>query len=190
MELIKIRQQPGGPKTKPSYALDIFRKVYQAEGVRGLYRGMTSTVLREIPAFGVYFVTYEYLCRTFAALKGSPHCPTYGLLVAGGCAGCSSWLANYPIDVIKTRYQVDGDFRGGQYHYRYNGYMDCIRQSLSEGGYRVLFRGLGPTLSRAFVVNAATFPVYTLCIRYLKPRETEEEMRTTLERSTMLAQRE
>ena len=195
MELVKIRMQSQGEgqkyRSKRIYAsaFDCLQKIYQAEGIRGVYRGMGATTVRELPAFGVYFVTYEYLCRQFTP-KETKICPTYGLLIAGGSAGCASWLSNYPIDVLKTRIQKDGVYKDGKFHYEYRGYMDCIRQSVAQDGYAVFFRGLSPTLARAFVTNAATFPVYTLCIRYMRPDETEEERREALERCTMIAQHE
>ncbi|XP_067943458.1 mitochondrial basic amino acids transporter-like [Watersipora subatra] len=193
MELVKIRMQSQGEgerhinKKVYTSALDCGRKIYQAEGIRGIYRGLTATTLRELPAFGVYFATYEYLCRLFSP-NGSKDSPTYVLLMAGGVAGCSSWFSNYPIDVLKTRIQKDGLYVDGKFHYKYSGYIDCIRHSVAQDGYSVFFRGLSPTLTRAFVTNAATFPVYTLCIRYMRPNDGEAEHREGLERCTMIAQ--
>ena len=195
MELVKIRMQSQGEGQKQgsqrvySSAFDCLKKIYQAEGVRGVYRGMGATVARELPAFGVYFATYEALCRLFTP-ETAKYCPTYGLLIAGGVAGCCSWLSNYPIDVLKTRIQQDGRYVNGKFYYKYTGYVDCVKQTLAEGGYRVFFRGLAPTLSRAFVTNAATFPVYTLCIRYLRPGDEEGAHREGLETCTMIAQHE
>lgn len=196
MELAKIRMQSEGegklPGSNLTYtsAADCIKKVYAAEGIRGVYKGMGITVVRELPSFGVYFVSYEYLCRGFTP-EGTHHCPTHALLLAGGVAGCNSWLCSYPLDVLKTRIQQDGRYIDGKFYYNYKGYMDCIRKSVAQDGYRAFVKGLNPTLARAFVTNAATFPVYTLCVRYLRPGQLDDdETRETLERISMIAQHE
>jgi solute carrier family 25 (mitochondrial carnitine/acylcarnitine transporter), member 20/29 len=39
--------------------VDVLRQRHRALGVRGCYRGMTATLLRETPSYGAYFVAYE-----------------------------------------------------------------------------------------------------------------------------------
>ena len=196
MELTKIQLQSQGEGVKQvskrtyNNIVDCLKKIYRAEGIRGLYRGMGVTVIREVPAYGIYFTTYEYFCRLFTP-EHARFCPAYGLLAAGGIAGFLSWLPPiYSLDVLKTRIQQDGRFVNGRLQYKYTSYMHCIRQSLTYGGYRVFLRGLQPTLARAFVTNAAIFPVYTLCIRYLRPGDEDGAHREGLETCTIIAQRE
>ena len=39
-------------------------KIYRHEnGLRGVFRGLNLTILREGPSFAVYFSSYEYLCK-------------------------------------------------------------------------------------------------------------------------------
>lgn len=175
MELVKTKLQDAekglsrDSKSVYSGAADCLKKIYHAEGLRGVGRGFNITVIREIPAFGIYFVSYEYMTRKFTP-EGAKHCPMIGLLMAGGLAGCCSWFSNYPVDVIKTRIQADGVYMDGKFHYKYTGYKDCVKKSLAEEGWSFLYRGLTPTLLRAFPTNAATFTVVTLALRYLQPQ--------------------
>jgi len=78
--------------------------------------GMLATIVREVPSFGTYFVTYEMFCRWFTP-EEVQLCSTAGLLLAGGLAGCSAWLISYPIDVVKSRIQADGVFHNGEYEF-------------------------------------------------------------------------
>ncbi|PIO70531.1 hypothetical protein TELCIR_07613 [Teladorsagia circumcincta] len=110
-------------------------------------RGFLATLLRDCPAFGIYFASYEYMSRKMSKDGKMESLTGPQLLLAGGGAGMLSWLFNYPTDVIKTRFQTT----------YYPSYMDCIRSTYAEGGYRVFFTGLGSTLLRAFPSNAATF---------------------------------
>lgn len=158
VELIKIRlqlqhQSNCGPV---SLAKTILRK----QGLKGLYKGLTITVLRDAPAHGLYFWTYEYVRERL-----HPGCRKTGeenlrtMLVAGGLAGVASWVACYPLDVVKTRLQ--------QGHGAYEGIADCFRKSVKQEGYRVLWRGLGTAVARAFVVNGAIFAAYEVALRCL-----------------------
>lgn len=164
MELAKTRMQTQGQGEKitllkdggkPNGSLlytgpwDCLRKIYKAEGIVGVNRGMVLTLIREVPSFGVYFVVYEYICRKFDTKKDVP-LSTSVLLFAGGIAGQLSWLSTYPADVVKSRIQND-------VANEYSSAMDCVRKSYAQEGYRCFFRGLNATLIRAFPMNGATF---------------------------------
>ncbi|XP_051148042.1 mitochondrial arginine transporter BAC2 [Andrographis paniculata] len=152
IELVKIRQQLHPPS--PGGAL---RQILQSHGSRGLFRGLAATVLRDAPGHGMYFWAYEYLRERL-----HPGCRKHGgeslttTVVAGGTAGAASWLVCYPVDVLKTRIQAAGP---------YTGMVDCCRKSVASEGYSVLWRGLGTTLGRAFVVNGVVFTAYETAVR-------------------------
>lgn len=69
------------------------------------------TVLREAQAYGVWFLTYEYLMQHDVArrnLKGRQEVEAYRLAFYGGIAGEALWLGSYPFDVVKSKMQTDG----------------------------------------------------------------------------------
>ena len=140
--------------------IDCIRKIHKTEGIRGVFRGFTLTCFRETPSFGVYFLSYEWLCKKFEPFDQSP-LGAVATLVAGGMAGMCSWFSTYPIDVIKSRIQAD---MTGQY----SGFFDCCKQSVKESGPMVFTRGLCSTLLRAFPVNAATFGTVAYVLRFFK----------------------
>lgn len=56
MELVKLRLQIQGSEgnhVKPKYSgvLDCGMKIYEKQGVRGLYRGTMATLIRDIPGY-------------------------------------------------------------------------------------------------------------------------------------------
>lgn len=174
MELAKIRMQMEGvgeiEKSKyKNYngSINALQKVFRTEGVSGLYRGFSATFLRDSPAFGVYFVTYEASCRQFAKLNEYGYVGIGQLLIAGGLGGVASWCATYPLDVVKSRLQADGINSIS----KYSGVVDVMKQTYSEEGVRGFYRGLGITLIRAFPVNAATFTGVALSLRLLNTDE-------------------
>lgn len=103
MEMVKtrIQIQSGNQYKSP---MDCLSHIYKTEGFRGVFRGLNITLLREGPGFGSYFVAYEYLTRR----ESTEPISTFHMLMAGGTAGALSWLLAYPVDVIKSRIQVDG----------------------------------------------------------------------------------
>lgn len=153
MELAKTRIQIQGYGSP----IKCLRDIHAVEGFRGVFKGLGITVIREVPAFSSYFVTYELLTRN------SDNAPvsTLRTLLAGGLAGTASWVLTYPIDVIKSRLQVDG--MSGQS--KYTGALDCLKKSISAEGYGFLSRGLTSTIVRAFPTNAACFTVVTWTFR-------------------------
>lgn len=157
IELAKTRVQIAGDSTGP---LECIRNIFKTEGFRGVFRGLGITIVREIPAFSSYFITYEYLTRN----ENNAPISTSKMLLGGGLAGVVSWTVTYPVDVLKSRLQVDGmtDCRN------YTSSMDCLRKSVAAEGYGFLFRGLTPTLVRAFPVNAACFTVVTWTMRLIQ----------------------
>lgn len=160
VELVKIRLQAEG-KRAAAGPVSLAKSILRKEGLRGMFRGLTITLLRDAPAHGVYFWTYEYVREAL-----HPGCRRSGdeslrtMLVSGGLAGVASWGCCYPLDVVKTRLQADR--RGA-----YLGIVDCFRKSVQRDGYAVLSRGLGTALSRAFLVNGAIFSAYEISLRFI-----------------------
>ncbi|XP_054166327.1 mitochondrial basic amino acids transporter-like [Oppia nitens] len=155
IELIKTRAQ-----LRSMSVMDCLRETIRKEGcMRGLYRGFGATIVRDVPAFATYFACYELLLKLAAnngrgGRRETTTTPsTWMLLMAGGTAGAVSWLAIYPLDVIKSRIQAD--------NHTYRSMGQCIRRSLADDGFNVFVRGVTPTLVRAFPTNATTFAVVT-----------------------------
>ncbi|XP_069821602.1 solute carrier family 25 member 45 isoform X2 [Dendropsophus ebraccatus] len=127
--------------------------ILKTEGITGLYRGSTALLLRDVPTIGLYFLTYEVLCKWMTSNGKTPD--PWTMLFAGGCAGTVGWAAANPMDVIKSRLQMDGI-----QSVQYRGILDCISKSIRQEGFRVLCKGLTANSIRAFPVNAVTFLSY------------------------------
>lgn len=107
------------------------------------------------------------VCHLWSCSRhGAPRCRPQGLsskdelsffdlLLAGGLGGTAFWLACYPLDVIKSKLQVDSYTNP-----RYKGIIDCGRQVAASEGVKGLFRGFMPALARSFPANAVCFAVY------------------------------
>ncbi len=171
-ELVKTKLQMQGKGRKLTQdqrlyksSLDCLVKIYRQDGIRGCYRGMVSTMIRDIPGYGFYFWLYNVFCRMFTRKDQLvSDLGSLQLFMAGGLAGMVSWGAFYPCDVIKSRIQAHGIAPTGKY--RSN--MQCLRTSIQQDGYRVLSRGISVCILRAFPVNAVTFLTVETILRIIE----------------------
>lgn len=189
MELAKTRVQVQGIDTKYNHiffytlkeksvlkyhgSLHCFKKVLQTEGLRGCFRGMSVTLLRDTPAFASYFGSFYVLCDWLTPEGSSVHqLSPMRLLVAGGLGGTVSWILTYPIDVIKSRYQADGV--GPKPNYK--GVLDCFKQTYAAEGLAGFTRGMTATILRAFPVNATTLTVVTITLRFARDMHDQPQL--------------
>lgn len=145
------------------------RIIFQNQGITGLFRGWWLTIFREVPQFGIYFCTFDLIQEGIAKFTGrSPdNLTVVQNSLAGGVTGVVTWCW-YPVDVIKSRFQSDGAIG---YPKQYKGIFDCVSQSVKADGWKVLWRGLQPTLFRGFLNGFATFPVVVAIKRNWPQRE-------------------
>ena len=155
---IRLQTQPHGAARLYNGPLDCMRKLSAHEGVlRGLYRGTAVTFLREAQAYGVWFLSFEYLMNLDAKRNNYARSDisTPKIALYGGLAGEMLWLSSYPFDVIKSKMQTDG-FGKDQ---KYKSMRDAFRQTWVKEGMRGYWRGIVPTLVRAMPVSGGTFAV-------------------------------
>jgi len=162
-EVIKCGMQISTTKAHSSSwveTVDEVQRIHRREGFRGFYKGFNVTACREIPSMGLYFLTYKK-CR-----EGLSSCRyisnDVAIAVAGGCAGCASWIAIYPLDVIKTNIQLT-PFASSNSTPRRNAVQVALTM-YRKHGLSVFYRGVGVCTLRAIPVNCVTFYVY----EYLK----------------------
>jgi len=168
-ELVKIKMQVLKDKRNAPFKGSFSCAVYmlRTNGPKSLLRGFTATIIRDVPGYIAYFLSYQ-ICKdkfvgncTAKIWEQSPH-QLVGQLGAGAVAGVVGWLPGYPFEVIKTRIQAE----------QYNSIRSCIVGSIKKDGYQVFTRGLALTLFRAVPVNATTFLVYETLMDVLgKKRE-------------------
>lgn len=76
-------------------------EIYRQEGVVGLFRGHSATVLRVFPYAGIKFLAYEQI-RSIIIPKRDYETPVRRLL-SGSLAGATSVFFTYPLEVIRVR---------------------------------------------------------------------------------------
>lgn len=164
VEQLRILSQSS--KTKRTLTSTV-KQIYGSEGLRGIYRGFNITLLREIQAYGVWFLTYELLIQYVQKARGyksRDDISTPELLGSGATAGLALWLSSYPLDVIKSNIQSDGFGASSKYNGRI---WYTTKQIWAAGGARGFWKGLAPCLLRAVPCSAGTFASVELALRLM-----------------------
>ncbi|CAI0451283.1 unnamed protein product [Linum tenue] len=112
LDVIKTRLQVHGlpvaahSSGRGSAIVTILQSIVKTEGVRGLYRGLSPTILAILPNWAVYFTVYEKLKGLFLTNGDESGQLTVGrnMIVAAG-AGAATAITTNPLWVVKTRLQ-------------------------------------------------------------------------------------
>lgn len=145
------------------------KDIHQQGGVRGFFSGFGATAIRDGPYAGMYVSIYEMLKRRLGSLASSARPSVEGqqgmapsvassvnfasAILAG--AACSA-ISN-PIDVCKTRIQLQPD--------RYRNLFHAGYKMMTEEGFHSLWRGLGLRMSRKALSSALSWTIYEELIR-------------------------
>jgi len=164
--LLQIQQSAAEAKYKGP--VDCGKQLYREGGIRSIYKGTAATLLRDVPASGVYYMSYEMMQQMLIPEGGSRSDLSLGRTIfAGGMAGIFNWLVALPPDVLKSRLQTAP---AGMYP---NGIRGVFAEMYAKEGIRALYKGATPILLRAFPANAACFLGYELAMRFLNWAEAQ-----------------
>lgn len=140
-------------------------QVVQHEGVLALWKGLTTTVLRDSLGVACYFLGYDFARERLSKIQALQGQDTAVLLTAGAFGGISFWAIALPFDTVKSLIQVDGT-RGN-----YTGLVASTTRLVREHGMSHLFRGWQAAFSRGIPGAAITFWAFDRTSRYLNDRE-------------------
>ncbi|XP_050498350.1 mitochondrial uncoupling protein 4-like [Diabrotica virgifera virgifera] len=125
---------------------DAFIKIYDAGGIRGLWKGWVPSVQRAALVTLGDLATYD-LSKRF--LQKHTNLPDEWLLhaLSSCCAGFAAAILSTPADLIKSRVMnqpTDSQGRGTLY----KGAVDCLMKAIKEEGFMTMYKGFLPTWIR------------------------------------------
>ncbi|KAM8954739.1 solute carrier family 25 member 33 isoform 2-T2 [Lycaon pictus] len=155
--------------SKQMNTLQCARYVYQTEGIRGFYRGLTASyagISETIICFAIYESLKKYLKEAplASSTNGTEKNSTnfFGLMAAAAISkGCASCIA-YPHEVIRTRLREEGT--------KYKSFVQTARLVFREEGYLAFYRGLFAQLIRQIPNTAIVLSTYELIVYLLEDR--------------------
>ncbi|WCJ30258.1 Mitochondrial substrate carrier family protein [Euphorbia peplus] len=132
---------------------EVFNNIMQTDGWKGLFRGNLVNVIRVAPSKAIELFAYDTVNKNLSSKPGEqPKLPIPASLIAGACAGVTSTLCTYPLELVKTRLTIQ---RGA-----YNGIVDAFVKILREEGPAELYRGLAPSLIGVIPYAATNYFAY------------------------------
>lgn len=166
IELIKCQLQMQGYLKKVSNPyfsgpISLISDTFKKSGLKGLYKGHTGTLLREISGgvawFGVYELSIKKLIEHSANCTKKSDLSPLKVMGAGALAGMSYNAALYPADVVKSRMQSGLHPNRGFFYSA----LDIYR---NHGGL-FFFRGFGLTIARSAPSSGIIFLTYEAMTR-------------------------
>ncbi|KAL1198918.1 Mitochondrial thiamine diphosphate carrier 2 [Cardamine amara subsp. amara] len=178
-----ILASQGEPKVYPTMR-SAFVDIIKSRGVKGLYNGLTPTLVEIVPYAGLQFGTYDMFKRWMMdwnrhilssknPINVDTNLSSFQLFVCGLGAGTSAKLVCHPLDVVKKRFQIEGLQRHPRYGARverraYRNMLDGLRQILLSEGWHGLYKGIVPSTVKAAPAGAVTFVAYEFTSDWLE----------------------
>ncbi|XP_074311856.1 mitochondrial thiamine diphosphate carrier 2-like [Silene latifolia] len=177
-----ILASQGEPKVYPNMR-SAFVGIFNTRGLRGLYAGLSPTLIEIIPYAGLQFGTYDTFKRqTMAWNKSRPgggnsspdgSLSSFQLFLCGLAAGTCAKAVCHPMDVIKKRFQVEGLRRHTRYgasveEGAYKNMYDAFVRILQAEGWGGLYKGIVPSIIKAAPAGAVTFVAYEFSSEWLE----------------------
>jgi hypothetical protein len=117
MEIVKIQMQTSKTVITPT-------QIIQRLSLKGLYKGTTATLMRDVP-FSMLFFSLVSIFKSIGTTEGE-RTPLNVVFASGITAGAVSAALVTPMDVVKTKLQIHPELGGTVY----NGQLDCYKYCL------------------------------------------------------------
>ncbi|XP_066311913.1 nicotinamide adenine dinucleotide transporter 2, mitochondrial-like isoform X1 [Miscanthus floridulus] len=175
LDVIKTRLQVYGLPSNFSGApppgrviISGFQQILKNEGLPGLYRGLSPTIVALFPTWAVTFSVYNHMKGVLHSKdSNNGELSVQANVLAASCAGIATATATNPLWVVKTRLQTQG-MRPGVVPYQ--SILSALQRIAKEEGIRGLYSGLLPSLVGVAHV-AIQLPVYEKVKLYFARRD-------------------
>jgi len=151
-EVVKIRFQVSGAKQRYSSAYNAYTTIGRVEGVKGLWRGWSTNVLRLSVVNCTEIVVYDVI-KSYVLYRNWMQDKTPLHLISALYAGFITVTIASPIDVVKTRYM--NSTTGS-----YTSPIHCAMQMLKQNGPSAFYKGFIPAFTRLGSWSVAFFVTY------------------------------
>jgi len=152
LDLTKVRLQASGEKSM----IGSLKKTVRTAGVRGLFDGISGTLLRQMSYSLCRFWAYDESKKIVAPGKNPA---AWRLALAGSMAGGIAGIVGNPAEAIMVRMQ--GDFaKPPEKRLNYKHCFDGLYKMIRDEGPGSLTRGMTPNVVRAILTNASQLASY------------------------------
>lgn len=166
VEIAKQRKQGNLVKSGVS-SFEILYQAFKQEGLRkGVYRGFSTTILREVPFSLIQFPCWEFLKSQWEPYTGLPLSPVSVAICGAFSGGLAAGLTT-PLDVLKTRIMLA---EAGSKH---TSVTKLAKTIYREKGIRGFFAGFVPRVMWITLGGAIFFGFYDFTTRLIQRDDVE-----------------
>jgi hypothetical protein len=151
-ELIKTNLQT----TKNDKPIQIIKNLYNKKGIKGLYRGFSTTAIRQCTNQGFNFSIYYKLRSIFIKENEKPD--IFKIVISSLFSSSIGPILTSPVDTLKTRFMNP--------NYNYNSIYNATKEIIKNEGIRSFYKGIGFRLIRVCGGQAITFCVVENLLYY------------------------
>nr|XP_004665921.1 kidney mitochondrial carrier protein 1 isoform X1 [Jaculus jaculus]XP_045001253.1 kidney mitochondrial carrier protein 1 isoform X1 [Jaculus jaculus] len=157
-DVLKIRMQAQSFAAGQGGMIGSFLNIYQQEGIRGLWKGVSLTAQRAAIVVGVELPVYD-ITKKHLILSGLMGDTVYTHFLSSFTCGLVGALASNPVDVVRTRMMNQRVLRDDKCS-GYKGTLDCLLQTWKNEGFLALYKGFWPNWLRLGPWNIIFFVTY------------------------------
>ncbi|EGC28894.1 hypothetical protein DICPUDRAFT_85047 [Dictyostelium purpureum] len=154
LERVKILYQIKSELYSINSIFGSISKIVENEGIKGLWRGNSATILRVFPYAAVQFLSYDSIRKHLITDQKS----SFQSFLAGSSAGGISVIATYPLDLTRARLAIEID------RTKYNKPHQLLIKTFRAEGFKGIYRGIQPTLIGILPYGGFSFSTF----EYLK----------------------
>ena len=174
---IKTQMQIDNTRSSPLFkngSLAAAKTLYSStNSIRVFYIGHASNTLRESIFLGLYFTSYQALR---AVIVNNTNLDKAAIPLAGGLAGALAWVGSFPLDNIKANVMSDyfmvkhsstTQNKSKPFAHISKSMITTGKKILLEKGVAGLYKGVQPSLIRAFLVSGSRFTAYEVAVSFM-----------------------
>jgi solute carrier family 25 oxoglutarate transporter 11 len=148
IDMVKVRLQIGAQGSPLKVAKDIVAQ----DGFGALYKGLGAGLLRQATYTTTRLGTFQVLSEQLKKRNEGKNIPLVQKAGAGLAAGAIGALVGNPADLSLVRMQSDATLPVERRR-NYTGVGNALSRIVKEEGVAGLFKGSGPTVTRAMALN-------------------------------------
>lgn len=134
-------------------AFRFVRLTYRQNGFLALYRGNSATMARVVPYAAIQFAAHEEYKHLLRVDRPEGQKTPVRRYLSGSMAGLTATALTYPLDTAKARLSVFNEAD-------YPNLRSVFRIEYRKHGWKVFYRGLGPTLLGVVPYAGSSFFTY------------------------------
>ena len=152
------------------------QSIVQRKGVGGLYKGLTASVMGIIPYAGVDLAVYntikdwraqQRMDMSYSIQQREPS--AIEILLTGSLSSICGQLVAYPMQVIRTKLQSQGQcinlkLKDGSIVTKtcpeFGGIADCFKSTMLHDGIRGFYKGIAPNFLKAVPAISISYLVF------------------------------